>query len=106
LRALPFVLLALFLLIQHPLWIGNGGWLRVWELDRQLSNHAQGNDLRATRNNALAAEVQDLQQGHHAVEERARYELGMIGPDEIFVQINEMPPGQRANSPATNTAFK
>jgi len=104
LRALPFVLLALFLLIQHPLWIGNGGWLRVWELDRQLNTQAQGNDQLATRNNALAAEVQDLQQGHHAVEERARYELGMIGPDEIFVQINELPAGQRADTPTTNTA--
>lgn len=105
-RVLPFVLLALVLLIQHPLWIGNGGWLRVWELDRQLNNQAQGNDLLANRNNALTAEVQDLQQGHLAVEERARYELGMIGPDEIFVQINEMPAGHRANRPATSTALK
>ena len=105
-RALPFVLLALFLLIQHPLWIGKGGWLRVWELDRQLNTQAQGNDLLATRNNALAAEVQDLRQGHHAVEERARYELGMIGPDEIFVQINELPAGQRADQTTTSTAQK
>ena len=105
-RALPFVLLGLLLLIQHPLWIGNGGWLRVWELDRQLNTQAQGNDLLATRNTALAAEVQDLQQGFHAVEERARYELGMIGPDEIFVQINQLPAGQPEQNPATNTALK
>ncbi len=105
-RALPYVLVALFLMIQHPLWIGKGGWLRVWELDRQLNTQVQGNDLLANRNNALAAEVQDLQQGHHAIEERARYELGMIGPDEIFVQINELPVPQRANSPATSTALK
>lgn len=109
LRVLPLILIGLILLIQHPLWLGNGGWLRVWELDRQLSNQQQGNERLADRNNALAAEVQDLMQGHLAVEERARYELGMIGEDEIFIQINlpaDADPGASVTETATSTAMK
>ena len=103
-RVLPLILIALILLIQHPLWLGKGGWLRVWELDRQVSNQRHGNEGLADRNNALAAEVQDLQQGHLAVEERARYELGMIGEDEIFIQIN-LPSAPDADASTTNTAL-
>ena len=40
-----------------------------------------------TRNGALAAEVKDLKQGHDAIEERARYELGMVKSDEVFFQV-------------------
>ena len=29
------VLIALIALLQYPLWLGKGGWLRVWEVDRQ-----------------------------------------------------------------------
>ena len=88
-RKLGIVLALLLLLIQYPLWLGKGGWLRVWELDRQL--HAeQGVKARlAARNGALQAEVDDLRAGKQALEERARYELGMVKPGEIFVQVNE-----------------
>ena len=30
------VLLGVIVLLQWPLWFGKGGWLRVWEVDRQL----------------------------------------------------------------------
>jgi len=39
------------------------------------------------RNAALAAEVKDLKQGSDAIEERARYELGMVKGDEVFFQV-------------------
>jgi len=41
----------------------------------------------AQRNGALEAEVRDLKQGFEAIEERARYELGLIKQDEIFFQV-------------------
>ncbi|MGB7180948.1 MAG: cell division protein FtsB [Burkholderiaceae bacterium] len=103
-RALPLILISLILLIQQPLWLGKGGWLRVWELDRQLSNQRHGNQALVERNNALTAEVLDLQQGHLAVEERARYQLGMIGEDEIFVQIN-VPTVREPIPTTTDTAY-
>jgi len=86
-RWLSVALLALLLLLQYPLWLGKGGWLRVWEADRQLQMQKEGNKKLEIRNAALDAEVRDLKQGYEAIEERARFELGMIKQDEVFVQI-------------------
>jgi len=86
-KLLAGVLGALILAIQYPLWLGKGGWLRVWDADRQLEAQRAGNARLETRNNALAAEVKDLKQGHEAIEERARYELGMVKNDEVFFQL-------------------
>ena len=86
-RILAGVLGALILAIQAPLWLGKGGWLRVWEVDRQLEARRAKNAGLETRNAALAAEVKDLKQGHDAIEERARYELGMVKNDEVFFQL-------------------
>ena len=86
-RTLALVLGALIVLIQYPLWLGKGGWMRVWEIDRQVSAQKQSNAKAHERNLALEAEVRDLKQGVEAVEERARYELGMVKPDELFFQV-------------------
>ena len=86
-RILAGVLGALILAIQVPLWLGKGGWLRVWDMDRQLGAQQQKNARLEERNGALASEVTDLKQGHEAIEERARYELGMVKKDEVFFQI-------------------
>ena len=91
-KLLALTLAALLALIQYPLWLGKGGWLRVWELDRQLTGQQNTNARLAQRNAALDGEVRDLRDGLFAVEERARYELGMVRPDEVFVQINEAKP--------------
>ena len=90
-RILAVVLGALILLIQYPLWLGKGGWLRAWEMDRQLEGQRAKSRQFEVRNAALAAEVRDLKQGTEAIEERARYELGMIRDDEVFFQIVEQP---------------
>ena len=92
-RLLSYTLAALLVLLQYPLWLGKGGWLRVWELDRQVNAQQRTNIVLSQRNAALEGEVRDLRQGLGAVEERARYELGMVRPDELFVQINRAPPG-------------
>jgi len=86
-KVLAGALVALIVAIQYPLWLGKGGWLRVWDVDRQLDAQQQKNAGLETRNNALAAEVKDLKQGHEAIEERARYELGMVKSDEVFFQV-------------------
>jgi cell division protein FtsB len=86
-RLLGGILAALIVLIQYPLWLGKGGWLRVWEVDRQLEAQRGRNGQLQVRNQSLEAEVLDLKQGVDALEERARYELGMIRSDEVFFQI-------------------
>jgi cell division protein FtsB len=88
-RWLSVVLVAVLVLLQYPLWLGKGGWLRVWDVDRQLQEQKEVNKKLEIRNAGLDAEVRDLKQGYDAIEERARFELGMIRQDEVFVQIPE-----------------
>ena len=86
-RIITLALAALLLLIQYPLWLGKGGWLTVADLESQVAaSHAKTDQLKA-RNAKLESEVNDLKNGTEAVEERARYELGMIKQNEIFVQV-------------------
>jgi cell division protein FtsB len=87
LKILGAVLVLLIVLIQYPLWLGKGGWLRAWEVDRQVEIQQAKNRQLEVRNGALAAEVRDLKQGSEAIEERARQELGMLRPDEVFYQF-------------------
>ena len=91
-RLIILCLAALLALIQYPLWLGKGGWLRAWDLDKQVVTARKKNDDLKARNAKLSSEVQDLKDGTGAVEERARYELGMIKADEIFIQIVTPPP--------------
>ncbi len=86
-RLILIVLTALLVMIQYPLWLGKGGWLRVWDLSRQLDTALEKEQELRQRNEKLAGEVQDLKEGTGAVEERARYELGMVKEGEIFVQV-------------------
>ena len=106
-RWLSLALIALIALLQYPLWIGKGGWLRVWDVDRQLQLQKDDNKKLEIRNAGLDAEVRDLKQGYDAIEERARYELGMIKDGEVFVQIPERnnektAPTAPSSAPASN----
>ena len=106
-RLIIICLTGLLLLIQYPLWLGKGGWLRVWELDGQVTAAQKKNDELKARNAKLDSEVRDLRDGTGAVEERARYELGMIKEGEVFVQVlephaqpvNTVPPAAPAAKP-------
>lgn len=91
-RVLALVLVVLIAAIQTPLWFGQGGWMRVRELDRRLQALRETNDQQRANNTALEAEVHDLKQGSEAIEERARNELGMVRQDEVFFRIVESAP--------------
>ena len=93
-RAVTLILVVLLLLLQYPLWLGKGSWLKVWDLHHQVEAQQQINLQTKTRNAVLDAEVRDLKQGTAAIEERARSELGMIKRDEVFYQILENPSSQ------------
>ena len=86
-KYLSYALIALVAAIQYPLWMGKGSWLRVWEFSTRVDQQKEKNVQLAARNAGLDAEVRDLKQGIDAVEERARVELGMIKPGEVFYQI-------------------
>ena len=86
-RFLTLTLVVLIAALQYPLWFGKGSWMRVWEIDRQVHEQRITNDKLRQRNAALEAEVRDLKNGYDAIEERARNELGMTKPDEVFYEV-------------------
>jgi len=89
-RWVTLTLATLILLLQYPLWLGKGGWFRVWDLNRQVEAQKLANLQTQERNAVLDAEVRDLKQGSDAIEERARSELGMIKHDEVFFQVDDI----------------
>ena len=97
-KALTLIFVILIALLQYPLWLGKGSWLRVWNVNQQISQQKEKNIAAKQRNETLNAEVRDLKQGSAAIEERARTELGMIKQDEVFYQVIDQPlPMQPAN---------
>ena len=100
LRVLLVLLVALFAFLQYRLWLGEGGRRSVAALREQVEQQERENGGLQQRNDALAAEVEDLKSGEAAVEERARSELGMIRPGETFYRVVEPQGAPGASSPA------
>ena len=87
-RLLTVALIALLGLVNAELWFGKGGLTYKMELEAKLAAQQAENDAARLRNARLADEVSDLKEGLEMVEEKARFELGMVKPDEILVQIS------------------
>jgi cell division protein FtsB len=85
------ILLLLLIALQARLWAGHGSLNELWRLEDTLAEQRQTNAGLRERNQALEAEVRDLKSGLEAVEERARSELGMTRPGEVFYQVVEEP---------------
>ena len=82
------VLLALAGLgLQANLWFADNGYRKTLKLRAAVAEQRELNEQLRVRNAALDAEVVNLKQGRDAAEERARTDLGMIGPDETFYQV-------------------
>ena len=86
-RIVIYSLFILLIAIQYPLWLGKGGWLKVYEMERQLEAQEAKNQALTLRNLKLFGDTKDLKEGTRAIEERARTEHGMIKEGEFFVQI-------------------
>jgi cell division protein FtsB len=87
-RLIPAILIALLVLFHAQLWIGRGSIPSVREMQLRLDEQLVKNAQAQLGNDQLAAEVKDLKEGLQIVEEKARGELGMVKPNEIFVQIS------------------
>ena len=87
-RYVSLALIVLIGLVQAELWFGKGGVPRMMELRGKLAEQQAANTADRARNAQLVAEVSDLKEGLEMVEEKARFELGMIKPDEILVQVS------------------
>ena len=87
LRPIHRILIALLVVLQAQLWFGRGSLPDVMRLRQQLKEQKQHNQAAQLANERLGAELNDLKDGLEMVEERARAEIGMVKPNEIFVQI-------------------
>jgi cell division protein FtsB len=81
--------IVLTVLLVYTLAVGKGGLLDIWNMKRDISAQQEQNERLKQRNRELAGEIINLQKGTEAIEERARSDLGLIRPDEVFVQIIE-----------------
>ncbi len=88
---ISLALIALLVIVQAQVWFGGGGRPYVVSLESQLAAQRAVNAQAQARNQRLAAEVVDLKDGLEMVEEKARAELGMIKPNEVFVQVMPKP---------------
>ena len=100
-RVLLLLLAGLLALLQYRFWLGSGGQHEVEALRGQVQRQQAENQRLQERNAALAAEVEDLKSGEAAVEERARSELGMVKPGEVFYRVVDV---GRAAAPAAAPA--
>ena len=86
-RVIALALISLLGILHAQLWIGRGSIPNVTAMTQDLRVQRDKNDLARQANERLAAEVRDLKEGMEMVEEKARFELGMVKPNEILVQI-------------------
>ena len=95
-NARHLIYIILFLLavgIQWPLWFGKGGISRMQSLEAELASIREANDRLRAENDSVAAEIESLESGSGAVEERARMRLGMVKNDEILFRL--VPTGEK-----------
>ena len=86
-RLVPLLLIGLLVALHAQLWVGRGSIPDVNQLNAKLTEQLAKNKDAARTNERMVSEVRDLKEGLAMVEERARFELGMVKPNEIFVQI-------------------
>jgi cell division protein FtsB len=88
-RLIPAFLILLLLVIHAQLWFGRGSVPSVAQMQQKLEAQKAANAQAQQANERLASEVRDLKEGLEMVEEKARTELGMVKPNEIFVHISK-----------------
>ena len=88
-RVVPAILIALLLILHAQLWFGRGSLSHIGQMQSRLETLKIANAKAQLANAQLAAELRDLKEGLEMVEEKARYELGMVKPNEIYVQYTK-----------------
>ncbi|CDZ77833.1 Cell division protein FtsB [Legionella massiliensis] len=86
-RSIVFILLLALAGLQYKLWLGDGGIYQWRSLEKKIATQESENDKLITRNLAIDADIVELKGGDQALEEQARYELGMVKKDEVYYQF-------------------
>ncbi len=88
-RLVPIGLIALLVILHAQLWTGRGSVQSVASMTQKIQEQQRKNSQAQLTNDRLAAEVRDLKEGLEMVEEKARQELGMVKPNEIYVHLSK-----------------
>jgi cell division protein FtsB len=91
-RWLATALLVALILLQYRIWISDDGLRGVERLQHAVAAQQTLNATLIRRNSRLEAQVADLKSGTAAIDELARSDLGMIGPNETFYQVVQPAP--------------
>jgi cell division protein FtsB len=86
-RFIPILLITLLIVLHAQLWTGRGSVSQVASMKQALVELERSNQAARLRNDQVANEVRDLREGLGMIEELARQDLGMVRPNEIFVQV-------------------
>ena len=86
-RLVPVILLGLLAAVHAQLWLGRGSLPQVAAMQQQIEEQKAANAQVRQTNERLPSEVHDLKEGLDMVEEKARNELGMVKPNEVYVQF-------------------
>ena len=105
-RWLAAALAVALILLQYRIWISDDGLRGVDRLQHAVTAQQKLDATLAERNSRLAAQVQDLKSGTAAIDELARSDLGMIGPNETFYQVVEPAPAVAAATAASAKVSK
>ncbi|ATM97103.1 cell division protein FtsB [Yersinia frederiksenii] len=98
---LTLLLLILLGWLQYSLWLGKNGVHDFVRVKDDVTLQEVNNSKLKARNDQLFAEIDDLNGGQEAIEERARNELGMIKPGESFYRLVPDQSGRNASIPST-----
>ena len=88
-RVIVLCLVIVILSLQYKLWFGNDGLIEWMHLSKQLAEKNQDNKASASRNFSIATDIAELKRGEEGIEERARYDLGMVKQDEVYYQFSD-----------------
>ncbi len=88
-RSIIAVLLLTFIGLQYKLWLGDASVLHGIHLEKKLLAQEQENEKLNARNRTLEADILELKRGDQALEELARFELGMVKNNEVYYQFIE-----------------
>lgn len=84
---LTLLLIAVLAWTQYSLWLGKNGIHDYVRVKDDVAAQEIVNSRLKVRNEQLFAEINDLNDGQDAIEERARTELGMVKPGESFYRM-------------------
>lgn len=104
LRWIALVLIALLIGLQIKLWVGDGGMRDLRAIRARVTEQQAENAKLKQRNDALHADVEDLKHGKDAIEARARSQLGLIKPGEVFYQVVNTPAGAASVAPSPESS--